>query len=422
MRASCLLAASLVLAWTFAAPALALDSKEIYQLNENRVFQVRVLNRETGKKSSIGSGFIVGDGRQLATNYHVISQVILEPELFYISYLDIDGNEGELSLQALDVAHDLAVLGTAGEVLGEAIAMSPLPPRGAPIYAMGNPLDLGLSIAVGTNGGILNQTDDSRILFSGSLNPGMSGGPTFNERGEAIGINVATARNNISFIVPSRFLTDLIEQAGSGAYAAGSDLKAEVARQVLTYENRYIEQVTARDWPSLKLRQFTLPGVISPTVRCWDNSAKLSTQARYKRYQIRCSNQNNVYLDEDNNFVGRLIYDYYWLESDELNALQFYNLYESLNKDQIDTKPGRDIVTNFNCETWFIEVSSQQFKGNLCRREYREYAGLSDVLFTAALTGHADRGFFITLIATGVDFTSTLPLIRKFLENTEWTP
>ena len=41
------------------APSVfALDSKKIYQINEDRVFQIRVLNRETGKKSSIGSGFI----------------------------------------------------------------------------------------------------------------------------------------------------------------------------------------------------------------------------------------------------------------------------------------------------------------------------------------------------------------------------
>ena len=420
MRAS-LLAINFVLAWAFAAPASALDSREIYQLNENRVFQVRVLNRETGKKSSIGSGFIVGDGRQLATNYHVISQVIQEPELFYITFVGSDGSEGELSLQGLDVAHDLALL-RAEQALGEAIIMSSLPPGGAPIFAMGNPLDLGLSIAVGTNGGILNQTDDSRILFSGSLNPGMSGGPTFDDSGAAIGINVATARNDISFIVPSRFLSDLIEQASGEAYDDSVDMKAEVARQVLAYENRYIEQVLAEDWPSLELRQFKLPGVISPTVRCWDNSAKLSTLAQYKRYQIRCSNQNHVYLDADNQFVGRLIYEYYWLETDTLNPIQFYNLYESLNKDQIETKPGRDIVTNFNCDTWFVEVSSQQFKSNLCRREYLDYPGMSDVLFTAALTGHADKGFFITLIATGVDFDSSLPLIRKFLENTQWTP
>ena len=416
-----LFAVLLVLLFAVTAPAAALDSKGIYQLNQDRVVQVRVLNRETGKKSSIGSGFIVGDGRQLATNYHVISQIVLEPELFYISYISNDGTEGELTLEALDVAHDLALLG-AEQALGDAIQMSPLPPRGAPIFAMGNPLDLGLSIAVGTNGGILNQTDDSRILFSGSLNPGMSGGPTFNEFGEAIGINVATARNDISFIVPSRFLTELIERSTAESYADNVDLKAEVARQVIAYENRYIEQLLAGDWQGLNLRQFQLPGVISPTVRCWDNSAKLNAVARYKRYQIRCANQNHVYLDSDNHFVGRLSYEYYWLESDELNPIQFYNLYESLNKDQIETKPGREIASNFNCETWFIEVSMQEMKSNLCRREYLDYPGMSDVLFTAALTGHADRGFFVTLIMTGVDFDSTLPLIQKFLEETEWTP
>ena len=409
-----------MLAGVSASPVAALDSKKIFQLNQDRVFQIRVLNRETGKKSSIGSGFIVGDGSQMATNYHVIGQVILEPDVFYITYVGKDGREGELTLIGLDVAHDLALL-RADETIGEAIRMSPLPPSGAPIFAMGNPLDLGLSIAVGTNGGILNQTDDSRILFSGSLNPGMSGGPTFNDQGEAIGINVATARNDISFIVPSRFLTDLIEHSADGFTDTG-DLKLEVARQVLAYESSYIEQLLANDWPDLDLRQFRLPGAVSPTVRCWDNSAKLSTIARYKRYQIRCANKNHVYLDEDNKFVGRLVYEYYWLESDELNAIQFYNLYQNLNKDQIESKVDRDIVSNFNCETWFVDVSGQEMKSNLCRREYVEYQGMSDVLFTAALTGHKNKGFFITLTMTGVDYASTLPLIQKFLEHSEWLP
>jgi hypothetical protein len=47
---------------------------------------------------------------------------------------------------------------------------------------------------------------------------------------------------------------------------------------------------------------------------------------------------------------------------------------------------------------------------------------MSDVLFTAALTGHSNQGFFITLIMTGVDYESTLPLIQKFLEQIEWKP
>ena len=411
--------AALLLTGLAISPVAALDSKAVFQMQEERVLQIRVLNRETGKKSSIGSGFLVGDGSLVATNYHVIGKVILEPEDFYITYLGKNGLEGELKLLALDVARDLALLG-AGEKLGEPVEMRPLPPRGAPIFAMGNPLDLGLSIAVGTNGGILDQTDDSRILFSGSLNPGMSGGPTFNEDGEVIGINVATARNDISFIVPSRFLGALMDEAEPDGYDSSEDLKKEVARQVLAYEASYIEQLLQADWPDLEMRSFTLPGAVSPTVRCWDNSAKLSAVARYRRLQIRCSNQNHVYLDESNKFVGRLVYEYYWLETDELNRFQFYNLYENLNKDQIDGKTDRDVVSNFNCETWFVEIAAQEFKSNLCRREYVEYPGMSDVLFTAAMTGHRERGFFITLSMTGVDYAATLPLIRKFLESMKW--
>ena len=402
-------------------PASALESKKIYQMNENSIFQIRVLNRETGKKSSIGSGFIVGNGQQIATNFHVISIIILEPERFYVTYLDKNGREGELKLVALDVAHDLALLAS-DENLGQAIITSDLPPKGAPVYAMGNPLDLGLSLAVGTNGGILNQTDDSRILFSGSLNPGMSGGPTFNENGQAIGINVATARNNISFIVPSRFLNDLIESSLSHDGGTTSDLKVEVAKQLLAYEKGYIKDLLDESWQTIDLRQLTVPGKISPTVRCWDNSAKLNTKALFERYQIRCANKNHVYLDDANKFVGNLIYEYYWLESEQLDTVRFHNLYEKLNKDQIENKLSQEEVSNFNCGTWFIEVSGEEFKANLCRREYVEYVGLSDVLFTAALTGRDKQGFFITFIMTGTDFSATLALVKKFLENIVWNP
>ena len=182
------------------------------------------------------------------------------------------------------------------------------------------------------------------------------------------------------------------------------------------------DQLLEADWPTVDLRKFRLPGVISPTVRCWDNSSKLGAIVRYKRYQIRCANKNHVYLDDANKFVGKLVYDYFWVETEELNSVQFYNLYENLNKDQIDNKLDRDVVSNYNCETWFINVSSQEMKANLCRREYVEYEGMSDVLFTAALTGHAKQGFFITVIMTGVDYKSTLPLIKKFLEQAQWKP
>ena len=401
--------------------ALALESKAIYKMHEDNVFQIRVLNRETGKKSGIGSGFIVDNGLKVATNFHVISQIITEPERFTVSYLSKNGRSGPLKLLGLDIAHDLALLGSESP-LGQANKMSALPPKGSTIFAMGNPLDLGLTIAVGTNGGILNQTDDSRILFSGSLNPGMSGGPTYNDDGEVIGINVATARNAISFIVPSHYLNRLIERVKKTPLAADQDLKIEVTQQLIQYENNYLKGILDQDWPKVQLRQVSLPGAISPTVRCWDNSQKLADKVLYKRYQISCANQNQVYLDSQNKFVGNLNYHYFWLESDELNALQFYNLYQKLNEVKIGSRVSPDVISNFNCKNWFVDASQQTFKTSLCRREYVEYEGLSDILFTAALTGHENTGLFVRLTMTGIDYEASLPLIQKFMESIEWTP
>jgi serine protease Do len=401
--------------------AQALESKAIYQMHEDKVFQIRVLNRETGKKSSIGSGFIVDNGRQVATNFHVISQIVSEPERFYISYLSKNGHSGELKLLGLDIAHDLALLGSELP-LGQANKTSSLPPKGSPIFAMGNPHDLGLTIAVGTNGGILNQTDDSQILFSGSLNPGMSGGPTFNDEGAVVGINVATSRNAISFIVPSIYLNRLIERVKNEPLDANQNLKAEVTQQLIEYENNYLKGILDEDWPKIQLRQLSLPGAISPTVRCWDNSRKLADKALYNRYQINCANQNQVYLDSQNKFVGNLNYHYFWLESDELNTLRFYNLYQKLNETKIGSRVSQEIVSNFHCKTWFVDVSQQTFKTSLCRREYVEYEGLSDILFTAALTGHDNKGFFVRLTMTGIDYDASLPLIEKFMAGIEWTP
>ena len=52
------LTALLILLCAAAAPVLALDSQAIFERNEQAVYQIHVVNRDTGKKSSIGSGFI----------------------------------------------------------------------------------------------------------------------------------------------------------------------------------------------------------------------------------------------------------------------------------------------------------------------------------------------------------------------------
>ncbi len=403
-----------LLALSITPTVLALDSQEVFERHETAVFQVRVINRETGKKSSIGSGFIYGNAHELVTNYHVVSRYIEQPDDYELRYLAADGSEGALQLLAVDSVHDLALVRAPGP-LGVPLAVGDPPARGAPLFAMGNPLDLGLTIASGTNGGVLTQTDGSRILFSGSLNPGMSGGPTFDENGIVVGVNVSTARNDISFIVPTRYLGALTEHQQSDPQS----LLQDISRQIRDYQIGYLTTIIDAAWPATTIRQVKVPGAISPTIRCWDASAKAKPEHLYRQYAINCKNENDIYLT-DKLEVGKVLYEYAWLESDEMEPLRFNRLYGALNDSQFGGRASEDDVTRFRCETRFVDVADEVLKATICRRDYKRYPGLSDILFTSALVGHTGAGFIFNLDLSGTDSASAGRLIGRFLRELEW--
>ncbi len=55
------------------------NSSSIYSDVEQSVYQVQVINQQTGKKTAIGSGFVVMQPDIIATNYHVVSTYINNP-------------------------------------------------------------------------------------------------------------------------------------------------------------------------------------------------------------------------------------------------------------------------------------------------------------------------------------------------------
>jgi hypothetical protein len=407
----------LIALYLAAAPAAAaLDPRAVFERNEQAVYQIRVINRETGKKSSIGSGFIFERPSRLATNYHVVSRFIEKPETYELRYLAADGRDGPLHLLAVDAVHDLALV-EAPRPLGAPLPVAEPPAKGASLFAMGNPLDLGLTIAAGTNGGVLSQTDESRILFSGSLNPGMSGGPTFDDQGRVVGINVSTARNDISFIVPARYLEPLT----SAQQRPPETFLDEIGRQIRSYQVGYLDAVSTAQWPPTSVRQLRVPGAVSPTIRCWDASPKTEEEQLYRRFSVSCKNENEIYLT-DRLEVGKIVYEYIWIESDELEPLRFYRLYQGLNNSQFKSRASKEDVERFACITRFVEVDGQPFKTTMCARPYKHYPGLSDILFTAALVGHDSNGFIFNLDLYGTDFAAANRLVARFLKEFRWQP
>jgi serine protease Do len=203
---------SVICLWLPMSKANAAATEQVFKSYKDRLLQIRIIDSLTKSKATIGSGFFIDGQGTIVTNYHVISKHVFKPDQYYIEYVTFDNKVHKASLVNIDVIHDLAILdGNAADTPALKLNTRPLE-KGVRIYTLGNPLDLGMTIVEGTYTGITDDTMHERILLSGALNPGMSGGPSIIDDGRVIGVNVATAGNSIGFLVPEKFLNDLLVQ------------------------------------------------------------------------------------------------------------------------------------------------------------------------------------------------------------------
>src|SRR6516225_1013196 len=87
---------------------------------------------------------------------------------------------------------------------------------GDSVYAVGNPEGLEGTFSQGIVSGIRESGGDRLLQITAPISPGSSGGPVLNEKGEVIGVSVATFRDgqNLNFAVPSIYLKELLSKAG----------------------------------------------------------------------------------------------------------------------------------------------------------------------------------------------------------------
>ena len=176
----------------------------------------------------LGSGFIYDMKGHIITNHHVIDGT----EVIQVTFLD--GNTSSASIVGMDIYSDLAII----KIDSEVIALRPVVlgnssdlTVGEPVAAMGNPFGLSATLTVGIVSSLrrtLNAAGDYVIIdiiqIDAAVNPGNSGGPLVNLKGQVVGVNTAIQSETgtftgIGFAVPSdtikREIDSLIE---TGSY------------------------------------------------------------------------------------------------------------------------------------------------------------------------------------------------------------
>jgi S1-C subfamily serine protease len=190
-----------------------------------------------------GSGFVLNDDGEIATNAHVVTDAeasggggpLHEAKEVYVQFSD--RNQVPAEIVGFDPFVDVALL----RVEGDGLDLAPLQlgPEdeidvGEPVAAIGSPFGQRQSLSVGivsaTDRSIESLTDfqiDGAIQTDASINPGNSGGPLLDAEGRVIGINqqintTSGGNQGVGFAIPiglvARSLDDLRDD-GKAEYA-----------------------------------------------------------------------------------------------------------------------------------------------------------------------------------------------------------
>ncbi len=157
-----------------------------------------------------GSGFILDKQGHILTNNHVIDNAQR------VEVTLSDKHKYKATVVGVDKGHDLALLqiNNAPDLQPATLSESTSLTVGQRVYAIGNPFGLsgtmtrGIISAIRSLRGPANSPIEDAIQTDAAVNPGNSGGPLLNSRGEVIGITTLIANNGadqssgIGFAIP----------------------------------------------------------------------------------------------------------------------------------------------------------------------------------------------------------------------------
>jgi S1-C subfamily serine protease len=418
-----MLAAGLLLLFMRSAPPAgaqtAATTEEIFRQYSEQVVKIEVVETGSAAKASIGSGFYASAGGHIVTNYHVVSKIIHTPDRYRIEVTDVSGQPVQASVLGVDVVYDLAVLRTSRRPKRFLALESKTVDQGTRLYSLGHPRDLGLTIVEGTYNGLLRHSLYPKVHFTGSLNPGMSGGPALTRAGRIVGVNVATEGEQISYLVPAERVLALLDRTSAVQDAPAHAFLAEVGKQIHANQARYLAELFSAKTPSITLGPYILPTKPADFFRCWADALRRK-ELPYVAVTHDCSTDDYLFVSSEQS-SGIVRFYHQLLSTEELNPAQFFTLYSGqFLAGNTAVFGNEEEVTPFRCQTRNVRTQTGKVKAVLCARQYVKLPGLYDAAFRIATLGARNAGLVTTLSLSGASYDNVQMLTRRYLESVKW--
>lgn len=415
---------------------LSPSAQRAYETARDKLVQVRTLLRDQDSQASVGSGFLVSADGLIITNYHVVSQIALQPQRYRLTYTRAGGASGALQLLAFDAVHDLALarmqapdpLAVKGAAPGAATAPATYGTldfrphaqalaNGERIFSLGNPLDIGFAVLEGNYNGLVTRSFYPQIFFAGALSPGMSGGPALDGQGRVIGVNVATRLDGqeVSFLVPAQFAEDLLER-GRNARPITGDSYPELTRQLQAHQASLVDRFLALPWRSAGHARYRIPVPQEDFMRCWGASSR--AESKGMDFQSSECHMDSALFVSDQLRTGNITVRHETFDGSKLGTLRFAQFYS--NRFAGKRVAGGASTTAPACREAFTDLEGLPARTVVCMSAYRKLKGLYDVSVLVATVDANQQGAQGRLDARGVDFDNGLRLIDYYLRGFGW--
>ncbi len=163
---------------------------EVFEKNKDAVVRISFAGRDM---YGSGTGFIISPNGYLLTNDHVVYNEQAEAYHQRIT-MSRNGEKKKHKLEVLfsDQRLDIALCKFDPEEFGDAVCVKRIEnyaslKQGADCLIIGNAFGMGLAPFSGVVR--FTKDDEGNLVYTAPSNPGDSGGPVFNRKGECIGIN-----------------------------------------------------------------------------------------------------------------------------------------------------------------------------------------------------------------------------------------